>query len=314
MRYGRLTMSVRMAFAGALLGLVGFPVSNVLAQGLTFSNVADTTTIAPGQGSFIVFGNPSISGSNVVFQGGYKVGTGTGSGIYAGSVGTMGAAKIVDQTDTAPGQGTFVGFGNPSVSGSNVAFMGGTAGGSGTYTGSVGTTGAVKIVDQTDIAPGHGVFISFSNVTSVSGSNVAFRGGYSGGGSGIYTGSVGATGAAKVVDTSDTAPGHGAFSSLGIPSVSGSNVAFSGSYSGGSGIYTGSVGATGAIKIVDTGDTAPGHGVFTSFGNLSLSGSNVGFIGNFSGGSGIYMGTMGTTGSAKQPRRSSRHPMAWSSA
>src|SRR5205823_2621589 len=99
---------------------------------------------------------------------------------------------------------------------------------------------------------------------AVSGSNVAFPGNYSGG-SGIYTGTVGATGAAKIVDVTSTAPGHGVFTSFVAPTVSGSNVAFGGSYSGGSGVYTGTVGATGAAKIADTADIAPGHGAFTSF-------------------------------------------------
>src|SRR5205814_550594 len=157
--------------------------------------------------------------------------------------------------------------------------------------------GATKVVDTDDIAPGHGAFTGLGITATVSGSNVAFHGFYSGG-RGIYTGSVGAAGAAKVVEGGGPAPGHGLCSGVGTPSVSGSNLAFQGLYSGGQGIYTGSVGATGAAKVVDTGDTAPGHGAFTSFGATpSLSGSNVAFTGFYSGGQGMYLASGGAGGS-----------------
>ena len=260
-----------------------------------FSKIADTTITAPGHGAFTDFGiSPSVSGTNVAFQGVY----GGGQGIYTGGVGATGAAKVVDTGDTAPGHGAFTGFvNNPSLSGSKVGFVGNYSGGVGIYTGSVGATGAAKVVDIGDTAPGHGAFTTF-NSPSVSGSNVVFRGTYSSG-VGIYTGSVGATGVAKVVDTGDTAPGHGAFTQLVSPSVSGSNLAFLGVYSGGLGIYTGSVGATGAAKVVDTDDTAPGHGAFTNLYGGSISGSNLAFLGIYIGGQGIYTGSVGATGAAK---------------
>src|SRR5436190_23475851 len=80
----------------------------------------------------------------------------------------------------------------------------------------------------------------------------------------------------SIVDTTMTAPGHGAFNSFDLfPSISGSNVTFLGNYSGGQGIYTGLVGAPGAAKIVDTGDTAPGHGNCTAFSSApTTSGGN----------------------------------------
>src|SRR3954468_17372049 len=64
---------------------------------VTFSNVADTTTTAPGHGAFTGFNNPpSVSGSNVAFNGSYS----GGIGIYTGSVGATGAAKVVDLSNT----------------------------------------------------------------------------------------------------------------------------------------------------------------------------------------------------------------------
>jgi hypothetical protein len=311
---------------------------------VTFSIVADTTTTAPGHGSFTgPFHNPSISGSNVAFQGQYSGGQGiyTGSvgtteavkvvdssdtapghgaftdffiypsvsatkiafvgnysggvGLYTGSVGMTGAAKIVDTGDTAPGHGAFTNLGSPSISGSNVAFRGTYSSGTGIYTGSVSATGAAKVVELGDAAPGHGPFTNNLVTPAVSGSNLTFLGLYGGGFRGIYTGSAGAMGAAKVVDADDNAPGHGAFSNFFGASISGSKLAFQGAYVGGQGIYTGSVGATGAAKVVDTGDTAPGHGAFTGFGiGPSISGNNVVFDGGYSGGHGIYLATGGS--------------------
>ncbi|MCE9548415.1 MAG: PEP-CTERM sorting domain-containing protein [Planctomycetia bacterium] len=270
---------------------------------VVFTNIADTTTTAPGHGTFNGFSiPPSVSGSNVAFIAQYS----GGSGIYSGTVGATGAAKIVDTTDTAPGHGAFGGFPGfgpvaLSVSGGSVAFRGSYSGGNGVYTGTVGSTGAIKMVDTTDSVPGQGVFTGFGFGTpSVSGSHVAFLGNHSGG-SGVYIGTVGATGATKIVDTTDTAPGHGVFGGFGsiAPSLSGSNAAFIGNYSGGNGIYIGTVGSTGAAKIVDTTDTAPGHGAFIGFGTPSVSGSNVAFLGNYGDGTGIFTGTVGSTGAAK---------------
>ena len=290
---------------GAARRVLGILVTAILGIALSaqpasaaviFSNIADTTTTAPGHGAFTGFGSaPSVSGSNVAFQGVYS----GGQGIYTGSVGATGAAKVVDTGDTAPGHGAFTGFViNPTVSGNNVAFVGNYNSGTGIYTGSVGATGAAKVVDTGDTAPGHGAFTNLGS-PSVSGSKVAFHGIYSDG-EGIYTGSVGSTGAVKIVDFGDNAPGHGAFTKVVFPVLSGSNLTFLGLYSGGRGIYTGSVGATGATKVVDTDDIAPGHGAFTSFfTGGSVSGSNIAFQGVYVGGNGIYTGSVGATGAAK---------------
>ncbi len=265
------------------IGGEGIFTGNMGASGV--AKVVDASDTAPGHGAFTSFlGTPTISGSTVAFYGNY----GSGTGIYTGTVGATGAALIVDRTSTAPGQGAFTGFGTPAISGNNIAFAGDYSGGSGIYTGSVGSTGATKRVDTSDNAPGNGAFTGF-DAPSISGNTIAFVGNYSSG-SGLYTGSVGTTGATKVVDTDDNAPGHGAFTSFGFYfSVSGSNIAFSGNYTGGNGLYAGTVGVAGATKIVDTDDIAPGHGVFTSFGYAAGSGSNVAFVGYYGGGSGLYL-------------------------
>src|SRR5205085_646462 len=129
----------------------------------------------------------------------------------------------------------------------------------------------------------------FGGLVGINGSNVAFLGTY-GGGQGIYSSTVGATGATKIVDFGNVAAGHGAFTGFGNPAISGNNVAFLGLYSGGRGIYRGTVGATAATKIVEIGDTAPGHGVFTDFRNSpSISGNTVAFVGLYPGGRGLYL-------------------------
>jgi len=58
------------------------------------------------------------------------------------------------------------------------------------------------------------------------------------------------------VDTTDTASGHGLFTDFGtLPSVSGSNVAFVGVYSGGRGLYVELAGAGGSLMpLLNTGD------------------------------------------------------------
>jgi hypothetical protein len=267
--------------------------------GVSYSNIADTTTTAPGHGAFTSFGfaPPSVSGGNVAFSGTYS----GGSGVYTGRVGATGAVKVVDTGDIAPGGGNFNSLASygPSISGSNLAFLGS----GGIYTGSVGATGAVKVVEPGEAAPGSERFIELF-APSISGSNLVFGARFFQAwfNTGVYTARVGATGAAKVVEVGDTAPGHGAFWAVASPSISGSNLAFSGGYGGdrdGSGVYTGSVGATGVVKVVETGDTAPGQGPFTEFRSPSIRGSNLAFIGGYSGGVGIYIGSVGATGVAK---------------
>jgi hypothetical protein len=87
----------------------------------TFINIADNTTDAP-TGLFDDFGiHPSISGSTVAFLGRYDSSNGA-EGIFTGSGGAL--TTIAKTGDMAP-SGTFDdGFGDPSISGSTVAFKG----------------------------------------------------------------------------------------------------------------------------------------------------------------------------------------------
>ena len=260
----------------------------------------------PGQ-QFVYFtsfsANPAISGSNVVFQGGFS--NGSGSGIYTGTAGTTGASLIADTLTTAPGQTyKFSHFGAPALSGSSLVFEANLNYPSGgVYTGTVGTTGATRIADTSMTAPGQTTtFSNFNLTTAISGSNVVFESDFNNGsGSGIYTGTVGTAGAVRIVDTSMSPPGSlSNFSSFysTTPVISGSNVAFTAAFGAGSGIYTATAGTTGFTRITDTSLNAPGQSTrFSSFSTPVISGSNVAFRANFnfSVGSGLYAGTVGGT-------------------
>jgi hypothetical protein len=213
---------------------------------------------------------------------------------------------IVDTTTAAPGHGVFNGFGGvpPSISGNTMAFYGTYAGGSGIYTGTVGVTGASKIVDSSDVAPGQGTFTDFFNNPSINNGKVAFYGAYTSlhgsGFSGIYTGVAGTAGATKILDGTDIAPGRGQFTGFNQPVINGDDIAFRGLFSGGFGIYTTSVAATAAVKVVDSEDNAPGHGPYTSLYTQPVVWNHrVAFAGLYSGGGGVYAGTIGVSGANK---------------
>ncbi len=268
-----------------------------------FSRVADYSTIAQGQTTPFTFFDSTIgiSGSNVAFEASCNSG---GDGIYSGVVGITGATRIADATMTAPGQTVkFSTFYAPVISGGNIADLAlyNNSNNMGVYTGVVGTTGLTRLADMSTVAPGQTTVISNFGLPSISGSNVAFVAqSNSGNASGVYTGVVGTTGLTRFADTSTAVPGQTTvFSSFVGVNVSGSNVGFLAHYNGGSGegIYTGLAGTTGLTRIVDTSMTAPGQtGLFSSFGGPVISGNNLALFGNFSGGQGLYTGTVGTTG------------------
>lgn len=102
-----------------------FFADHALAEGITFTKVADTSTPIPGgSGNFGAFiGVPSISGGNVAFDG--SVGSdGFMPGIYSNIGGSLNV--VADEATPIPGgSGNFGNFGDLSISGGNVAFLGG---------------------------------------------------------------------------------------------------------------------------------------------------------------------------------------------
>ena len=144
---------------------------------------------------------------------------------------------------------------------------------------------------------GHGAFNNF-NDPAISGSNVAFYGGYSGG-----DGIIPAPWARQVRPKSSTPSGHCA-GTRGIHWVwwACRNQREQRRVSWNLWWRPRDLfehrGATGATKIVDFGNVAAGHGAFTGFGNPAISGNNVAFLGLYSGGRGIR-GTVGATAATK---------------
>ena len=279
------------------------------------AKIADLNTAIPsGTGNFTAFlanGTPiapSIDGGNVAFFG---AGSSGQQGIYVSVNGSP--LRAADTATAIPGgTGNFTSFlqvsppivPSPVISGNNVAFFGaGTGGQQGIYTYDyvVGTGPPIKIADTaTPIPGGTGAFTGFASQPSLSGNNVAFIGAGASGQEGIYRATGGSS--IKLADLNTAIPGgignFTTFLSLGLPiapAISGTSVAFFGAGSGGQqGIYAIQSGPL--LKIADTGTAIPGGtGDFTSFGDVSLSDSDVAFLGfGASGQEGIYDLTGGT--------------------
>jgi hypothetical protein len=201
--------------------------------------------------------------------------------------------RIADTNTVAPGgTGRFTGFDEPSLSNGNVSFRGFAPGRTGIF---ARAGGALQVVadNNTPFPGGSGNFQIFGLRTSISGSNVAFRG--SSGTQQAIVASVG--GALEVVfDRNMTIPGgSGSFTLLSsTPSISGTNVAVRGEGVGQQGIYA-RIGGVHTV-VADRNTPIPGgSGNFNAFGFLpAISGQNVAFRGF---GSGIQDGIYVRSGS-----------------
>jgi hypothetical protein len=257
--------------------------------------VADTSTPIPGGSSnFGGFsGDPSISSGNVAFRGSLAS-DGDMPGIYS-RVG--GALNVVADTGTPiPGGSSNFGgfFGDPSISGANVAF-GGAMGGDGYMPGiytHVG--GSLNFVadTSTSIPGGAGNFGAFQGGPAISGDHVAFRASMGDDGymPGIYSSASGVL--SVVADTSTMVPsGTETFGRFGDPAISGAGVAFVGGRSGGSnlGIFLASNGVL--EMVIGLSDQLDGRTVADLFiGQESLDGNQLTFRASFTNGDqGIYV-------------------------
>jgi hypothetical protein len=281
--------------------------------------VADLSTAIPnGTDNFTSFvpGNPvapAVDGKNVAFFG---AGSGGQQGIYASiptdPITPVDPIRIADKSTAIPGgTGNFTSFipqepvaPNPSISGNKVAFFGAGSGGQqGVYVRNYVAIPQepIKIADTTTAIPGGtGNFTSIPVEPVISGDNVVFLGNGSSGQQGIYRSSLSGS-SIKVADLNMPVPGGiGNFTSFipvepVTPAINGTSVAFFGAGSGGQqGIYELINGPP--IKIADTSTAIPGGaGNFTSFSDVSLSATDVVFLGlGSSGQQGIYDMTGGS--------------------
>ena len=273
-RIGRRPKSVsRTAVGIVLLAMLASASLSWAGPTFTFTDIADTATVAPGAGGgvFATFGSPSISSATVAFLGQ----TALVQGIYTGAGGTR--SLVANTITAAPGGGTFTMFDLPTISAGTTAFVALPAG---IYTGS-GTLNAFARAGSP--APGGGVFSSFGSLASIDNAGtVAFRAVTDTGVSGIYTAtpSGGSTLLSRLVAVGDPAPGGGTFTLVGDPSINASGtVSLFASTSLGTGIFTASSGG-GLTSLAGTSTPIPGGaGDFTSFGNPAIDGDAVAFLG-----------------------------------
>lgn len=279
-------------------------VSNAAAAQVVFSKIADNSMVAPGgTATFSSFRHASISGNTVAF---------TSSAfspldVFSATVGAPGASLVARPGSTAGSDGTFTSTGGPvsAISGDNIIFKGGTSSSpQGIYAGRVGAEGGVPVANwQTPWPSNPSINLQvFTGGPSVNGDNVVFAvRGTPTTANGIFTATIGSPGVSVIADSTTQVPGQSVtfdpdlagLVDAGSPSISGDNVAFSGNWTGGAGIYTGTVGVRGATRIVDTTTPVPGGtGNFRLFGYPVVSGNNIAF----SAGAGIYMGEVGVFG------------------
>jgi hypothetical protein len=226
------------------------------ASAVTFTRVADTSTLIPGgSGAFTEFhidnaglgGGPSIHDGQVAF-----LGSGNGQqGIYTWS---GGLTRVVDTTLAVPGgTGCFSSFGHPSIDSGQVVFQGkDSLGYSGIYSNKNGLHAIATTA--TPIPGGTGLFTGVG-APSIDSQGVAFHGGGSSAQHGVYT-DIG--GLHVVANRNTPVPnGYGKFYSFGGAVLDGGHIAFYATGGGGDyGIYT-DVGGQ-LRRVADTKTPVPG--------------------------------------------------------
>jgi hypothetical protein len=262
------------------------------------TKIADQNTPIPGGiGKFEYLGQLSVSGSNIAIAGG-TYGHDAQSGIYI-TKGINGAlTKFADTNTPIPsGTGSFKWVGYPSISGNNIAFVGGDASHkAGIYANTGENRTFIKIADtNTPVPSGIGSF-KWVGYPSISGNNITFLGDDATSKRGIYANTSENGALIKIIDISTPIPtGTDNSHPIDYPSTGGSNITFVGSdASGKTGIYA-NLGENGAlIKIVDTNTPVPdGVGNFDYFSEVKRHGNTVTFVGRFYDGnyyqSGLYI-------------------------
>ncbi len=216
-----------------------------VSDGTTVTRIADKTSTVPGIGGTYAWSSQlGYDGGNLAFWANITGGTNPG-GIVGGYTPGGGLVTLASTATAVPGAGTnFTSFTSPvDLDGTTIAFRGQYTGGAGIFTTDLGG-GAINLIADfaTAVPGGSGSFTSLQN-PNISGSTVAFIGGFTGGDSGIYF----YDGAAlqKIIDTNDLLDGK-AITSFGLSenSLAGGYLAFRANFSDASvGLYTTQVSA-----------------------------------------------------------------------
>jgi formylglycine-generating enzyme required for sulfatase activity len=202
-------------------------------RGGQLTTIAAVGQFVPSIGSTIadLGGDVAIEGSTVAFSAGFANGT---SGVFTGSGGALTTiARTGDTTSFGP-LSTILSA--PVISGNTVTFAAGV--GDGTTKGIfAGAGGELTTIFKTGDAAPVGVFDDVDGALSMGGSKVAFRATYDGGArAGIFTGDESEL--TTVAQVGDDVPGIGMINSLSIPSMSGNEVAFYATWTGGEGFLS----------------------------------------------------------------------------
>ncbi len=270
------------AMAVAVVAMMGVAVE---AQTITFRKIADTNTPVPGGvGTFASFtSTPVIDQGNVAFEG---TAINPRGGIYTDIGGPL-RPVATTSTPGPNGVGTFSSAFLPSIDNGSVAFRGkirlsdGTPVAEGIY---LETSGTIVAVAETGTpAPGGGMFNGFDSSglakPSLDAGNVAFEARTTSAGFGVFL----STGGVLSLIANDNTPipgGMTTFFILGAPSLSGDNVAFSGTAAGNSPVFGGVYARIGGTLglVADSATMAPG-GTTTFYepGSPVLDGEDIAF-------------------------------------
>jgi hypothetical protein len=143
---------------------------------------------------------------------------------------------VIRDGQATPYGGTFFSFGNPAISGSNLAFLGNYSGGIGTQGIFAYNGGVTGVAGGGQATPNGGTFTGFGSNVSISGNNITFLGNYGGGAGSQAIFLNNGTDTLSVARDGQATPNRGTFTGFsGISSISGDTVAFSANYSGGTG-------------------------------------------------------------------------------
>jgi hypothetical protein len=259
-------------------------------QVVTFTTIANSSSVAPGGGTFSALSPPSIDGSRTAFWGRVN----GNSAIFTSAGGTIAtllpsAALIPNGTGNFANYYAALNYQNGTATFSAYGYSSSGAYESGVYVADGSTV--KRVADQNTSVPGGSANFSdfYSTSPAIDGTNVAFQNG------GIYISQGGTSPAlTTVADRQTVIPGGpGAqFTVFGDPAMSGNRVVFWGGGSSRQGGVYERVGDGSLAAVADQNTPLPGGGGTFPLGitkwNVALSGSNIAFANPYYQGGGVY--------------------------